>query len=39
MMVSHSGHLTHRPSGTRLDVPGATMGLRAFLNQAIGLPA
>jgi hypothetical protein len=31
--------LTHRPSGTRLEVPGATIGLRAFLNHAIGEPA
>src|SRR5687768_2292930 len=35
MMASQSGHLTHSPSGTRLALSGAAIGLRAFLNQAM----
>jgi hypothetical protein len=38
MARAHAGHFTQRPSGTRLTFSGAaSMGLRAFLNQAMGV--
>src|SRR5687767_7671069 len=36
MIWLQDGHLTHSPSGTRLSLFAASMGLRTFLNQAIG---
>ena len=36
MICAQPGHLTHRPSGTRLALSSAgAIGLRVFLNHAI----
>src|SRR5215204_559741 len=35
MISEHDGHLTQRPSGTRLLSVGGSIGLRGFLNHAI----
>src|SRR5687768_16500358 len=35
MIWLHEGHFTHSPSGTRLSLLAASIGLRTFLNQAI----
>src|SRR4029453_14444648 len=36
MICEQPGHFTHKPSGTRLAFAAVAIGLRAFLNQAIG---
>jgi hypothetical protein len=36
MICEQPGHLTHKPSGTRLAFVVEAIGVRVFLNQAMG---